>query len=318
MNILATNLSVQANATSLKVADVAFPKSTVSPDINQSATPVLDTASTTIYPTTNISNPTYDRPIPVATAVTEADPSDQSTTSQPVVNEAGNIVPDGDTEPDSEESQAVSDEETPEGEEQNRETYSEAELEQISDLKARDTEVVAHERAHASVGGQHTGSPSYSYETGPDGVKYAVSGEVSIDTSEVAGDPQATLQKAQQIKAAALAPAEPSAQDRKVAAKAEQMASQARSDILEANSVSSGSTDSSQSASINIETTVPEHFTNTVSLSNDSQYDELHASTSTALNNNVEQLMNERNEHINSVYQNSSNTVLSSSFQIQV
>jgi len=311
MNISATNLSVQANATPLKVADVAFPKSSVAPEINQLAQPTLDPASTTISPTTNISNPTYDRPISVATAVTEVDPSDQSSTSQPVVNEAGNIVPDSETDPDSEESQAVSDEETPEGEEQNRETYTEAELEQISDLKARDTEVVAHERAHASVGGQHTGSPSYSYETGPDGVKYAVSGEVSIDTSEVAGDPQATLQKAQQIKAAALAPAEPSAQDRKVAAKADQMASQARSDILEVNS---GVESSNQTSRVNNQNSVPEHFTNTVSLSSDDQHDELQG---TGLDNNVEQLMNERNKHINSVYQNSGSTILSSSFQVQ-
>jgi len=112
------------------------------------------------------------------------------------------------------------------------ERFSEHEQQQIDQLKNRDTEVVAHEKAHASAGGQYAGSPSYSYETGPDGVKYAVSGEVSINTSKVANDPQATLIKAQQIRRAALAPAQPSAQDRSVAATADRLATQARQEIL--------------------------------------------------------------------------------------
>ncbi len=110
--------------------------------------------------------------------------------------------------------------------------FSDVELKQISSLKSRDAEVIQHERAHASVGGQYTGAPSYSYKTGPDGVQYAISGEVSIDTSIISGNPQATLQKAQTIRAAALAPAQPSSQDMRVAAQAATMAQKARSDIL--------------------------------------------------------------------------------------
>lgn len=95
-------------------------------------------------------------------------------------------------------------------------------LKQVRELKSRDSEVRTHEQAHAAVGGQYAGSPSYTYEKGPDGRNYAVGGEVQIDTAPVAGDPQATVDKMQQVRAAALAPAQPSGQDRKVAASASQ------------------------------------------------------------------------------------------------
>lgn len=95
-----------------------------------------------------------------------------------------------------------------------------ADKEEVQRLKNRDTEVRAHEQAHASAGGSHAGSPSYEFETGPDGRRYAVGGEVSIDTSEVSGDPKASISKMQQVMRAATAPAEPSGQDRKVAAQA--------------------------------------------------------------------------------------------------
>lgn len=108
----------------------------------------------------------------------------------------------------------------------------ELEIEQIRELKQRDQEVRAHEQAHVSVGGQYAGSPSFVYETGPDGVKYTVSGEVPIDVSIVRGDPQATLAKMVQVQRAALAPAEPSTQDRQVAALAARLAAEARADIL--------------------------------------------------------------------------------------
>ena len=104
---------------------------------------------------------------------------------------------------------------------------------EIQQLKDRDLEVRQHEAAHSSVGGAFSGSPTYDYETGPDGKRYAVGGEVQISTSKVADDPEQTLQKAETIRAAALAPADPSSQDRRVAAQATQMSVEARSDILE-------------------------------------------------------------------------------------
>ncbi len=108
-----------------------------------------------------------------------------------------------------------------------------AEQRQLQSLKTRDREVKAHELAHASVGGQYASGASFTYEKGSDGVLYAVAGEVSISTSAVAGDPKATLDKAQIIQRAALAPANPSSQDRSVAASAGALAQQARIEIAQ-------------------------------------------------------------------------------------
>ena len=103
---------------------------------------------------------------------------------------------------------------------------------QVEELKARDREVRQHEQAHmAAAGGNARGGPSNEYQTGPDGKRYAVGGEVSIDASAVSGDPQATIRKAQQVYRAALAPAEPSGQDRSVAAQAKAMEMEARREL---------------------------------------------------------------------------------------
>lgn len=107
-----------------------------------------------------------------------------------------------------------------------------AEKREVEELKARDLEVRAHEQAHASVGGQYAGAPQYEFERGPDGKQYAVGGEVSIDISEESS-PEETLRKMQQVKAAALAPAEPSPQDLRVANEATQKASEARSELAQ-------------------------------------------------------------------------------------
>lgn len=110
-------------------------------------------------------------------------------------------------------------------------TLSDAEQKQVNELKVRDREVRAHEQAHKAVGGQYTGSISYDYQSGPDGKQYAVGGEVPIDASEIPGDPAATIEKMRVVKAAALAPAEPSGQDRKVAAMADAKSAQARAEL---------------------------------------------------------------------------------------
>ena len=102
----------------------------------------------------------------------------------------------------------------------------------LAELKTRDREVRAHEAAHsAAAGSLTTGGPQFTYQRGTDGRLYAVGGEVNIDTSAVAGDPQATIQKAQRIRAAALAPANPSAQDRSVATQATRLEAQARQEM---------------------------------------------------------------------------------------
>lgn len=115
----------------------------------------------------------------------------------------------------------------------------EAELKQIQELAARDREVRAHEQAHAAIAGPHGGSPTYTFVRGPDGVSYAVGGEVSIDTSPVPGDPEATIRKAQQLRRAANAPADPSGQDRQVAAQASQMEQEARAELREQQAIES-------------------------------------------------------------------------------
>lgn len=112
---------------------------------------------------------------------------------------------------------------------------SEQEQRLLRELVARDREVRAHEQAHANVGGRYAGSPSYTFQRGPDGRQYAVGGEVAIDVSPIPGDPQATIEKAQVVRRAALAPAEPSAQDRAVAAEATAIEQQARAELLAAN-----------------------------------------------------------------------------------
>ena len=109
--------------------------------------------------------------------------------------------------------------------------YTEEELAEIARLKRRDREVRAHEQAHQAAAGQYAGAPRYTYQRGPDGRNYAVGGEVSVDTSPIPGDPEATLRKAQQLQRAALAPAEPSAQDQSVAAEAASMAIKARIEL---------------------------------------------------------------------------------------
>ena len=101
----------------------------------------------------------------------------------------------------------------------------------VTELKRTDQEVRAHEAAHMAAGGSLVrGGASYGTERGPDGKLYAVSGEVSLDASP-ARTPEATLAKAQRVRAAALAPADPSAQDRAVAAQASAMAAEAAAEL---------------------------------------------------------------------------------------
>jgi len=91
----------------------------------------------------------------------------------------------------------------------------------VRELEMRDREVHAHEQAHAAAGAGIAGAPSYSYETGPDGRRYAVDGEVAIHVRTGSDDPQVAIQQYEQVVRAALAPANPSSHDRAVAANAQ-------------------------------------------------------------------------------------------------
>ncbi len=106
-----------------------------------------------------------------------------------------------------------------------------AEEDQKRRLQERDAEVRAHEIAHLSAAGSlATGGMTLVYQTGPDGHQYAVGGSVKIDTSK-GRTPEENIQKAQRIRAAALAPSDPSPQDLQVAAKASQMEAEARAEL---------------------------------------------------------------------------------------
>lgn len=111
---------------------------------------------------------------------------------------------------------------------------SDAEKKQVAELKRRDTEVRRHEQAHkAAAGGLAKGGPKFEYETGPDGKRYAVGGEVQIDTTKVSNNPAAAIRKARAIRRAALAPKDPSSQDRRVAAEAARMEAKAQKELAD-------------------------------------------------------------------------------------
>jgi len=119
---------------------------------------------------------------------------------------------------------------------------------ELIELRRTDAEVRAHEAAHKAAGGQYASAASFQYQTGPDGKQYAVGGEVSIDSSSVSGKPEATIQKMQVVRRAALAPANPSGQDRRVAASAAAAEAKAREQLRKENSTccytNNGKTDS--------------------------------------------------------------------------
>ncbi len=114
------------------------------------------------------------------------------------------------------------------------EQLTDEEQKQVQELKQRDQEVRQHEQAHVAAAGRYAqGGPQFEFTTGPDGRQYATGGHVNIDVSPAA-TPEATIQKAQVIRRAAQAPAEPSGQDRAVAGQASQLESAARKELQEA------------------------------------------------------------------------------------
>ncbi len=116
---------------------------------------------------------------------------------------------------------------------------SEKEKQVVEELKRRDQEVRQHEQAHIAAGSSLVrGGANFNYQVGPDGKQYAIGGEVQIDVSPE-DTPEATIRKMQQVQRAALAPADPSPQDRAVAAMASRIEAQAASELRSNNSFSS-------------------------------------------------------------------------------
>ena len=124
---------------------------------------------------------------------------------------------------------------------------TENELRIVEELKKTDTAVRRHEMAHIAAGGQYiTSGARLEYQKGPDGKNYAVAGEVSIDTSPVPGDPEATAKKMRIVQQAAMAPVDPSPQDRTVAAKASALAMKAASELVAMRAEERASSDENQ------------------------------------------------------------------------
>ena len=114
-----------------------------------------------------------------------------------------------------------------------RQAIGRAAAKQVEELKARDSDVRQHEQAHLATGGALAGGgATYSYQQGPDGKQYAIGGEVSIRLAR-GSTPQETIANAQTVQRAALAPSDPSGQDRSVAAAAAQMEQQARIELMQ-------------------------------------------------------------------------------------
>ncbi|MCW8827120.1 MAG: putative metalloprotease CJM1_0395 family protein [Gammaproteobacteria bacterium] len=102
----------------------------------------------------------------------------------------------------------------------------------VSTLQEIDRRVRAHEQAHLNAAqGLAISRANFAYEVGPDKKRYAIAGEVTIDTSKES-EPEKTINKGYQIIRTALAPADPSPQDRSVANNAQMMIQEAQAELI--------------------------------------------------------------------------------------
>jgi pyruvate/2-oxoglutarate dehydrogenase complex dihydrolipoamide acyltransferase (E2) component len=92
---------------------------------------------------------------------------------------------------------------------------------EIMELEQLERSVREHERAHLRTARNLAVSqPTFEYKEGPDGKKYAVHGEVKIDSAVAGGDAEEAIEKALKMQRTALAPSDPSSKDLQVAARA--------------------------------------------------------------------------------------------------
>ncbi|MBB4265350.1 putative metalloprotease CJM1_0395 family protein [Roseospira visakhapatnamensis] len=105
------------------------------------------------------------------------------------------------------------------------------ELAEVRRLQAIDRQVRAHEAAHKAAGAGVTGPATFTYVTGPDGRQYAVAGEVAITVNASPANPEQAVEQLEQVKRAALAPADPSPADRAAAAAADAALTQAEAEV---------------------------------------------------------------------------------------
>ena len=99
-------------------------------------------------------------------------------------------------------------------------------------LEVRDAKVRAHETAHIMAAGGQASSPTYTYQTGPDGKRYAIGGSVNISMLST-GDPESDARQAKNAHRAALATGEPSSRDMQTANKATALIAKAQKEATE-------------------------------------------------------------------------------------
>ncbi len=105
----------------------------------------------------------------------------------------------------------------------NKVNHSSEDSPEVEELKRSDREL----RQNAVV--QDT---SFIYLTGPDGHVYITGTKVSLDASEVPNNPEATIDKAQEIRRAVNSQEEPSLQDLHLLIAASKMEARARAELM--------------------------------------------------------------------------------------
>lgn len=140
---------------------------------------------------------------------------------------------------------------------------------QIRDLQMAEKEVLAHEQAHKAAGAGVTGGISYSYTTGPDMKQYITGGEVSVGAPS-GETPEETIQLLNQVRKAALAPAEPSPQDLRVAATATAQIQQTQTQMaVEEDDLDFEMADEEPFENNRLDVTIPERFMKDLDYSTD-------------------------------------------------
>ena len=130
---------------------------------------------------------------------------------------------------------------------------------EVRKLELTEKEVIVHEQAHKAVSGDVTGPISYTYTTGPDDKRYINGGEVSINAGE-GSTPEETIRILEKVRAAALAPAQPSPQDLRVAASAAAQIQQTRVELSGATYEEMLEAEEDPFAQVDTSVEVPERF----------------------------------------------------------
>lgn len=131
---------------------------------------------------------------------------------------------------------------------------------EIEKLKQTENEVITHENAHKAAGAGVTGAVTYTHTTGPDDQRYINGGEVAIQMPAATDDPDETIALLEKVRQAALAPAEPSPQDLRVAASASAQIQQVRADKLGEQVEQEQADETAPFANENLTFEVPEKF----------------------------------------------------------